>query len=216
MRWPKLLAPVVGMLLLLACSPEEATPASTSAPTTTVAPTSTTSTPTAAPVTTTHEPPPTTTEPPDVTSSIEPPISNLPEIHVDPLEPSLEAQLGPDPDGWGLHDPSRLVDVDGLLMLAATGREQADGYDCGLETWFAPVEGYSFLPGQCLLREKPEWIADLLPGNDGAYWAPGVLDDRALYYSVPAGAFDDAEEVEGINGGCMGLLRATGSAPNLV
>ena len=31
-------------------------------------------------------------------------------------------------DQWHIHDPSRLVATDGLLMLAATAKAQEDGY----------------------------------------------------------------------------------------
>ena len=29
---------------------------------------------------------------------------------------------------WHIHDPSKIVATDGLLMLAATGKAQEDGY----------------------------------------------------------------------------------------
>ena len=74
-------------------------------------------------------------------------------------------------DSPSVHDPSRLVRVVAangaeLLMLAATGKEQADGYGCGLETWYLMPEG--LVPGQCILQEKPEWALDLVPSNPGA------------------------------------------------
>ena len=31
-------------------------------------------------------------------------------------------------DQWHIHDPSKIVATDGILMIANTGKEQADGY----------------------------------------------------------------------------------------
>merc|ERR1712142_617123 len=39
-------------------------------------------------------------------------------------------------DQWHIHDPSRIVATDGMLMIAVTGKAQEDGYKCGLETWY--------------------------------------------------------------------------------
>ena len=69
-------------------------------------------------------------------------------------------------------------------------REQADGYTCGVETWYLPKGGAEWLPGQCLLTAKPGWIGGLVEDNDGAFWAPALLDDRNMLYSVPS-PFDD-------------------------
>lgn len=136
-------------------------------------------------------------------------------VGLDPLTPLLQEQLGDDPRDWYLHDPSRLVVVDGTNMLAGTGKAQEGGYDCGLETWYLDFHDTALNPGQCLLRDKPAWVAELLPHNDGAYWAPGIRDERSMYYSVQAGDFDQEEVLEGINGACMGLLHASGTAPDL-
>merc|ERR1712233_288630 len=38
------------------------------------------------------------------------------------------------PSDWVIHDPSKIVATDGLLMIAVTAQE--DGYMCGLETWY--------------------------------------------------------------------------------
>ena len=48
-------------------------------------------------------------------------------------DPSLEdvyATMSPPMDiaEWHIHDPSKQVKINGLLMLAATGKENADGY----------------------------------------------------------------------------------------
>ena len=112
-----------------------------------------------------------------------------------------------DPDTWTLHDPSRIVESDGSLVIAVTGKEQAHGYDCGLETWTLTPGDAFWQPGRCLLRAKPRWIAEELPTNDGAYWAPAFLNADALYYSVSSGFDDEA------GGSCIGLLQASGEGP---
>ena len=92
-------------------------------------------------------------------------------------------------DSPSVHDPSRLVRVVAangaeLLMLAATGKEQADGYECGLETWYLMPEG--LVPGQCILQEKPEWALDLVPSNPGAVGFASSLA-RARRRLTPSG-----------------------------
>ncbi len=115
------------------------------------------------------------------------------------------ARLGP--HNWSLHDPSRIVELDGWKMMAVTGKENADGYRCGLELWRQAPGGRRFRPGQCLLSEKPAWVDEELPTNDGAYWAPGFLSERELYYSVSS--FLESED------SCIGRLVAEGAAPDL-
>jgi len=108
-------------------------------------------------------------------------------------------------DQWHIHDPSRVVAVsDDLLMIANTGKAQEDGYKCGLETWIMTPGDVDWRPGQCLLVSKPSWIDDELPGNDGAFWAPTLLNSTFMYYSV-ASMDRDAQ--------CIGMARATGKAP---
>merc|ERR1712209_22345 len=75
------------------------------------------------------------------------------------------------PRDWVIHDPSKIVATDGLLMIAVTGKAQEDGYTCGLETWYISAAKTDWQPGQCLFTSKPEWVAAELPANDGAYWA---------------------------------------------
>ena len=58
---------------------------------------------------------------------------------------------------------------------------------CGVETWYLPQGGDAWVPGQCLLTVKPDWIEELVDTNDGAFWAPSLLDDRNMVYSVPGG-----------------------------
>jgi len=111
------------------------------------------------------------------------------------------------PQDWVIHDPSKIVATDGLLMIAVTGKAQEDGYTCGLETWYISADQTDWQPGQCLFTSKPEWVAAELPANDGAYWAPTLVDGRKMYYSVSAFGDDDAQ--------CIGLATATGVAPHL-
>lgn len=111
-------------------------------------------------------------------------------------------------DRWHIHDPSHIVDADGILMIAVTGKEQADGYNCGLETWYLSPGDQDWQPGQCLFQTKPSWIDEELPSNDGAFWAPALLNSKTMYYSVAAmGEGEDAQ--------CIGLATATGIAPDL-
>ena len=67
-------------------------------------------------------------------------------------------------------------------------------------------------PGQCLFTRKPDWIAEELPANDGAFWAPaletvgvGNFSSEIMYYSVQS-MEEDAQ--------CIGLAFATGTVPN--
>ena len=71
-------------------------------------------------------------------------------------------------DEWVIHDPSEIVEIDGLLMIGVTGKAQEDGYDCGLETWYILPNESDFSPGQCILQNKQEWINEFVPSNDGA------------------------------------------------
>ena len=114
---------------------------------------------------------------------------------------------------WVVHDPSEIVEIDGMLMIANTGKGQEDGYNCGLETWYIFPNETSFSPGQCLLSEKPAWVSQSVSSNKGAYYAPGFLDARTMYYTVPAGnAMGNPDSTES----CIGMIKATGTAPNLV
>merc|ERR1711892_736460 len=110
---------------------------------------------------------------------------------------------------WQIQDPSRLIATDSLLMLAASGKQNstglADGYSCGLETWYLAPGQADWLPGQCLLREKPDWVKEEVPGNGGDYGAPAFLSSRFLYYSVSGG--DDNQ--------CIGKATAFGDGTNI-
>ena len=113
---------------------------------------------------------------------------------------------------WHIHDPSKIVEIDGYLMIACTGKAQENGYDCGLETWYIkPGEDDDWRPGQCLLQQKPSWISEEVPEQDGAYWAPSLMDPKTIYYSMT----NDNAECDDCKATCMGRLTASGKAPNL-
>jgi len=111
-------------------------------------------------------------------------------------------------DMWHIHDPSRMIATDGLLMIADTAKEQASGYNCGLETWYISSGQKDWQPGQCLFTSKPAWIEEELPGNDGAFWAPAFLSAHVMYYSVASMDEDDDSQ-------CIGMATATGTAPHI-
>lgn len=108
---------------------------------------------------------------------------------------------------WHIHDPSNIVRVDDALMLAATGKANEAGYTCGLETWMWSQEDEEWVPHQCVLTEKPAWISEMLPANGGAYWAPALLDERTLIYSV--------SEMDAGLTRAIGLARAEGEFPDV-
>jgi len=113
---------------------------------------------------------------------------------------------------WHIHDPSKIVEIDGYLMIACTGKAQEDGYNCGLETWYLkPGVDEDWRPGQCLLQNKPDWVSTEVPDQDGAYWAPSLLDSKTMYYSMS----NDNADCEDCKATCIGRLTASGTAPNL-
>ncbi|MEL6518481.1 MAG: family 43 glycosylhydrolase [Pseudomonadota bacterium] len=123
------------------------------------------------------------------------PVGAMPlEAHYAAMSPPVERM------DWHLHDPSRIVQVHGGgQRVAVTGKAQEDGYACGLETWVRSDPTAAWLPETCLFIEKPAWIADELPDNGGAFWAPDLLDAETMVYSVSAG-FEAP-------GSCVGLAR---------
>ena len=140
-------------------------------------------------------------------------------VTVDSLEEVFNKMYQEDDGGyyytenkWVIHDISEIVEIDGMLMFGVTGKEQADGYDCGLETWYIFPGDSTFTPGQCLLREKPSWHAEYVPSNDGALWAPNFHGSYTMYYTLPM----SNEESHSDTQSCMGMVTATGIAPNLV
>ena len=113
---------------------------------------------------------------------------------------------------WVIHDISEIVEIDGMLMFGVTGKAQEDGYNCGLETWYIFPGESTFTPGQCLLSEKPAWHAEYVPSNDGALWAPNFHGPHIMYYTLPMSNEDDHEDTQS----CIGMVTATGTAPDLV
>lgn len=151
------------------------------------------------------------THPPEDTSV---PEVLIPDPDLRDVFEGMEEDDGSDysPEEWVIHDPSSIQEIDGYLMIGVTGKEPRDDYPCGLETWNIPPGKSEFEPWQCLLSDKPDWIEEEVPTNDGAYWAPGMLDARTMYYTVPPGdAMEDGEETRS----CIGLLKAKGEMPNL-
>lgn len=101
---------------------------------------------------------------------------------------------------WHLHDPSRIATLrDGRQRVAVTGKAQDDGYACGIETWVRAGPSAAWEPETCAFIDKPAWVADELPDNGGAFWAPDLLDADTMVYSVSAG-FDEP-------GSCVGVAR---------
>ena len=117
-----------------------------------------------------------------------------------------------DREQWVIHDISEIVEIDGMLMFGVTGKAQEDGYNCGLETWYIFPGESEFTPGQCLLSDKPEWHSEYVPSNDGALWAPNFHGSHTMYYTLPTSEIDGEEDTQS----CIGMIRATGSAPDLV
>lgn len=37
---------------------------------------------------------------------------------------------------WVIHDPSSIVEIDGILTIFVTGKETRDGYHCAAESWY--------------------------------------------------------------------------------
>ena len=64
-------------------------------------------------------------------------------ITKNPLRPIFE-NMNNDEEGffnannntWTIHDPSNMVEIDGILTIFVTGKEQADGYRCAAESWY--------------------------------------------------------------------------------
>ncbi len=107
------------------------------------------------------------------------------------------------------HDPARIVRTDGVLLQYFSGLEFSY-FDDESARWKAGLEEQCD-GDYCILRGKdaPDWLEEHLGGGDvevGA--APGMLDARTLYYTVADWEGDDGTA-------CIGLARATGSAPSL-
>ena len=103
-----------------------------------------------------------------------------------------------------IHDPSRVMQRGAVEVIAVTGKEQSDDYACGLELWERPAGAAGpWRLSDCLLRDKPAWVAAAVPTNDGAYWAPEFVGSDRIIYSV-ASDFDDGGHA------CLGLLTEGG------
>ena len=57
-------------------------------------------------------------------------------------------------------------------------------FSCGLETWYMSPGDTDWQPGQCLFTQKPAWIEEELPGNDGAFWAPALISSDIMYQGL--------------------------------
>lgn len=98
------------------------------------------------------------------------------------------ATFPPKQVGWHIHDPSGVQRFKGRERIVVTGKEQhEEGYACGLEVWSRSGPAQLWTPTDCLFTEKPEWIAEELPQNDGAFWAPSITAKGHLLYSVSGG-----------------------------
>jgi len=104
--------------------------------------------------------------------------------HYKQMRPSL------DKSDWHIHDPSRVINTSSGQIISVTGKAQEDGYECGLETWYRTSRNSNWEPLECLFTNKPDWISEIVPTNDGAFWAPEFIDNNRILYSV-ASNFDD-------------------------
>ncbi len=107
-----------------------------------------------------------------------------------------------------VHDPSRIVARDGYFMFYVTARGPNAGVE---ERYFAPgstqwVHNRHLFTGE----DRPGWIKELLPDNDGSCWAPDIIEvdgELLMYYSM--------SEFEGIRNTAVGRAVAKGKAPNM-
>ena len=77
-----------------------------------------------------------------------------------------------------VHDPSTIVKHGDTYWLFATGRGVSSWRSKDLVKWEA---------GPAVFEGPPKWVADVVPGNRGHFWAPDVIrhnDKYLLYYSV--------------------------------
>lgn len=115
------------------------------------------------------------------------------------LSRDLEPDTGDEALDLHIHDPSRIMQLGEFETIAVTGKEQAEDYDCGLELWTRPAGAVGpWHMSECLLRDKPDWVAERVPTNGGAFWAPDFVDADRIIYSV-ASIFEDGGP------SCLGL-----------
>ena len=86
-------------------------------------------------------------------------------------------------DTWRIHDPSSIVEIDGILTLFATGKETMDGYPCAIESWYMFPGETGWRPGNCIWTtqsDRPDWWDEELGTGESMYgiWAPGVLNSQ--------------------------------------
>lgn len=77
-----------------------------------------------------------------------------------------------------VHDPSTIVKHGDTYWLFATGRGVMSLKSKDLVKWE---------PGPAVFDAPPKWVADVVPGNRGHFWAPDVIrhsDKYLVYYSV--------------------------------
>ena len=86
---------------------------------------------------------------------------------------------------WTIHDPSGMMNKNGILTILVTGKANWDGYDCGFESWYMFPDETGWRPGNCILRQgqRPEWWDYEVTGVEAA-WAPGWLSPDKAYYSL--------------------------------
>ncbi len=113
---------------------------------------------------------------------------------VDPALKNVFDKVGIDLEQYTIHDPSRVITKDGRQLVAATGKAQEDGYECGLETWHRANPKKMWEPGQCLFVEKPQWIKNRIPSQvrsmtlRSCWWLLTVLFDydfRVVHFGLP-------------------------------
>lgn len=79
---------------------------------------------------------------------------------------------------WPIHDPSTIVKQEGEFWVFSTGQGIQSARSKNLSDWTA---------GPAVFARSPKWIAEVVPGNRGHFWAPDVIhhDGRyLLYYSI--------------------------------
>jgi arabinan endo-1,5-alpha-L-arabinosidase len=108
-------------------------------------------------------------------------VSILAVVMVGGFAPSSVSH-GQPPKGKGgpraVHDPSTIVKHGNTYWLFATGRGVMSLRSKDLVSWE---------PGPAVFDAPPKWVAEMVPGNRGHFWAPDVIrqnDRYLLYYSV--------------------------------
>jgi arabinan endo-1,5-alpha-L-arabinosidase len=77
-----------------------------------------------------------------------------------------------------VHDPSTIVKHEDSYWVFCTGHGVASFHSRDLITWNS---------GPRVFDQPPVWVAEVVPGNRGHFWAPDIIHHRGrylLYYSV--------------------------------